>query len=56
LVDRLLPILEARGQEAVFLKGDRDVPYGQVVEILNLLNRAGITRIGMVTEPALKNR
>ena len=50
LVERLLPVLEAKGDDAVFLKGDRDVPYGQVVELLNLLHRGGITRVGMVTD------
>ena len=52
LVDRLLPLLTARGDQSVFLKGDRDVPYGEVMEVLKLLHRGGITNVGMVTEPA----
>ena len=50
LVEVLSPMLKARGDETVFLKGDRDVPYGQVIEILDILHRGGIERIGMVTE------
>ncbi len=50
LVERLLPILEARQDKAVFLKGDRELPYGKVVEVLDLLHRGGIEQIGMVTE------
>ncbi|MDX1632136.1 MAG: protein TolR [Thermoanaerobaculia bacterium] len=50
LVDRLLPVLESRTDRSVFLKGDKDVPYGRIVEILDLLRQGGIERIGMITE------
>jgi len=51
LVERLLPILEARGDDSIFLKGDRRLPYGQVTEVLDLLNQGGIEQVGLVTEP-----
>ena len=51
LVDRLKGMIAARGDESVFLKGDREVPYGKIIEVLNLLHDGGITRVGMVTEP-----
>ncbi len=50
LVERLLPMLKARGDDSVFVKGDRDVPYGRVVEVLDVLHQGGIVRVGMVTE------
>ena len=50
LVERLLPLLESRAEKAVFLKGDRELAYGKVVEVLDILHRGGITQIGMVTE------
>ncbi len=50
LVERLTPMLKARGDDSVYLKGDRDVAYGKVVEVLDLLHRGGITKVGMVTE------
>jgi biopolymer transport protein TolR len=50
LMERLTPLIEARGDEAVFLKGDRDLPYGTVIEVLDILNRGGIRQVGMVTE------
>ena len=31
-----------RGDDSVFLKGDRDVPYGKVIEVLDILHRGGI--------------
>ena len=51
LVDRLLPLLEARGDESLLLKADRDLPYGEVMDLLAMLNRGGIINVGMVTEP-----
>ena len=50
LVDRLLPLLQARGDQSVLLKADRDLPYGEIMDLLALLHRGGITNVGMVTE------
>jgi biopolymer transport protein TolR len=50
LVERLLPLLESRQEKSVFLKGDRELAYGKVIEVLDILHRGGITQIGMVTE------
>ena len=50
LEEILLPMLEERPGDPVFIKGDRAVDYGRVVEVLDLLHRAGVSRIGMVTE------
>jgi len=50
LVDRLQPLLEARGDDSVFLKGDKDLPYGKVIEVLDVLHQGGITHVGLVTE------
>jgi biopolymer transport protein TolR len=50
LVERLKSELAERPQDTVFLKGDRDVPYGRVVDVLDLLQHGGIVHVGMVTE------
>lgn len=51
LVDRIKPLLIARQGENVFLKADRGLEYGQVMEVLDLLNQGGITDVGLVTQP-----
>jgi len=51
LLEVLTPMLRGRAEETVFLKGDRDVPYGRIVEVLDILHRGGISKVGMVTEP-----
>jgi biopolymer transport protein TolR len=50
LVERVSDQIKARGDESVFLKGDREVPYGKVIEVLDILHRGGIVRVGMITE------
>lgn len=44
-------VARARPEEAVFLRADRDVPYGSVIEAMAAVRRAGIERLGMVTQP-----
>lgn len=40
----------------VFLKADKDVPYGFVVEVMGEIKEAGIEKLGMVTEPAIRTQ
>ena len=56
LMEVLTPMLRDRSDETVFLKGDRDVAYGKVIEVLDLLHRGGIEKVGMVTERLDGNR
>jgi biopolymer transport protein TolR len=36
----------------VYLRADRDAPYGAVVQVMDVVKRAGIDKLGMVTETA----
>ena len=36
----------------VFLRADKDIPYGLVVKMMATIKRAGIERLGIVTVPA----
>ncbi len=38
-------------EKQVFLKADKDVPYGFVVRVMSAIKDAGIKELGMVTEP-----
>ncbi len=40
-----------RRDRQVFLKADKDVPYGFVVRVMSEIKAAGIQELGMVTEP-----
>ena len=55
-ISRLKGVLDAirkgKPQINVYLRADRDAPYGAVVQVMDVVKRAGIDRLGMVTEPA----
>ena len=55
-VDRLGGVLAAirkgKPQINVYLRADKDAPYGAVVEVMDVVKRAGIDKLGMVTEAA----
>ncbi|HWP85003.1 MAG TPA: biopolymer transporter ExbD [Terriglobia bacterium] len=38
-------------KQSVFLRADRNVPYGTVATVVDTLRQAGIEQISMVTEP-----
>ena len=49
LRDRLVAL--ARGRErVVHFRGDAQVPYGMVIEVMDALKAAGIETVGMITE------
>ncbi|WP_353116103.1 ExbD/TolR family protein [Nitratidesulfovibrio sp.] len=49
-LERLLAARAAERPTAVFLRADRDVPYGTVVEAIGRVRAAGIEKVGMVSE------
>jgi biopolymer transport protein TolR len=57
---RLAPLLEQivqqRGIDNVYLQADKSVPYGYVVEIMSVIRSAGLTKMGLVTQPLLKTK
>ncbi len=44
-------IFENRRQKVLLLKADKDVPYGFVIKVISRVKKAGIDKLGMVTEP-----
>lgn len=54
LETRLRELLRNRADKTVFIKADKDLAYGYVVETMDRIRRAGVERVGMVTEPLPK--
>lgn len=48
---KLANIFKRGAKKELFLKADKEVPYGTVMETMALIRKAGISKIGMVTEP-----
>ena len=49
------PMLRARRVKRALLEADKGVPYGRVVAVLDVMNRAGVEQLGMVTQPRTTN-
>ena len=48
---KLESIFAARIDKEIFLRADKNVPYGFVVEVMSEIRKAGIDKLGMITEP-----
>jgi biopolymer transport protein TolR len=49
-VQDLRDLFATKTDRDVFLKADKDIPYGLVVEVMGELREVGIEKLGMVTE------
>jgi biopolymer transport protein TolR len=45
------PMLRTRKIKRALLEADKSVPYGRVVTVLDVMNRAGVEQLGMITVP-----
>lgn len=50
LVPRLEAITQRKKDTRIFVRGDRKIAYGQVMEVMGMVNLAGFTRVALVTE------
>ena len=53
---KLIKILEGRGDREVYLKADKNIPYGVVVQVMAEIKGAGVEQLGMITEPAIMEK
>jgi biopolymer transport protein TolR len=51
LQEKLKILYENKKEGEVFLRADRSLPYGFVVQIMSDIKNSGIEKLGMVTEP-----
>ena len=59
-LDRLSNVLKGmvrrNPKSSVFLKADEAVAYGTVMKVMDVIKKAGVDRVGMVTEPTSAGR
>ena len=53
LQDKLIKILQGRKDRDVYLKADKNIPYGIVVQVMAEIKAAGVDQLGMITEPSV---
>ena len=56
LSTKLESIFKARTDRELFMRADKEVPYGFVVQVMSEVRKAGIDKLGMITEPPRDSR
>ncbi|HEY8211835.1 MAG TPA: protein TolR [Myxococcaceae bacterium] len=51
LEEKLRANARAQADKELYLYADRTLPYGTVMEVMTAAQRAGITNLGMITDP-----
>ncbi|MBM3310874.1 MAG: ExbD/TolR family protein [Candidatus Aminicenantes bacterium] len=51
---RLLETLAGKPKKVVYLKADKDLPYGYIVDIMDIIKKAGVETLGLIAEPEAK--
>jgi biopolymer transport protein TolR len=51
---RLGALAAADPDRIVFVRGDRTIPYGRLMDLLGLVNTAGFTKVSLIAEEAAK--
>lgn len=54
LKGKLKKIVANRAEKEILLQADKDVPYGFVMKVMSQVKEAGISKVGMITEPLHK--
>ena len=50
MVNRVAAVRQMKPDVPVLVRGDRDVGYGSVIDAMVLLQRAGVEKVGLMTE------
>ena len=55
LIPRLNAITELNKEARIYVRGDRAVAYGRIMEIMSLVNSAGYIKVALVTQNPKEN-
>ena len=53
---KLQTLYQMRRNKDIFLRADTDVPYGKVIQVMDEVKKAGILKLGMLTQPPAEKR
>jgi len=49
--EQVSKILNVQPQTPVLVRGDKSVPYGKVIELMTVLQNAGVPNLGLISDP-----
>lgn len=50
LESRIKSYFLGKNKKVVFLKGDKDVPYGYMIDVMDILKKAGVETVGLIVD------
>lgn len=50
LESRIKSYFVGKDKKVVFLKGDKDVPYGYMIDVMDILKKAGVETVGLIVD------
>jgi biopolymer transport protein TolR len=50
LIARLVAITQANPDARIYVRGDKAISYGQVMEVMGAINSAGFTKVALISE------
>jgi len=51
LIQRLLGLFRNAANRVIFVRGEKDLDFGQVAEVIDIARAAGLDRVALITEP-----
>ena len=51
IVQKILAIYKNRNDTRIYVRGDRTINYGRVLEVMGMLSGAGFSKVALISEP-----
>ena len=51
LIPKILAVSNNRTDTRIFVRGDKNINYGRVLEIMGMLSGSGFTKVALISEP-----
>ena len=48
---KLQTLYQTRRNKDIYLRADADVPYGKIIQVMEEVKKAGLLKLGMITQP-----
>lgn len=56
LVPRLAALAQANPDLRIFVRGDRSIDYGRVMQVMGMVSQSGFTKVALIAEPPLPSK
>ena len=51
IIEKILAVSKNRTDTRIYVRGDKTINYGRVLEIMGMLSGSGFTKVALISEP-----